>query len=377
MDEYKSCKLQLSNFIVTMAVPKQQKAILALAQYAPAIIQTIDVRSPGPNEVLVRVESTSLSPGDEKVKDYGSPFIEYPVLLGFEAAGVVVQLGEGVTNLGLGDRVVFQASVKIPLSSQYGGFQQYAITPADIAVKIPDHVNFDQASTVLGSFGTAILGLFGDYDPESPTGGAGLTPFWREEGKDKYKNQPILILSGATSVGQYAIQIARLAGFFPIITTASLHNTALLKSFGATHVIDRTLPRDQIISEIRNIVPDALPVIYDAFAIPETQKLGYDLLAPGGALVVALKPVLDREQARKENKKIAFTYGWLHIPPNDKIGMELLRDKIPEWLRSGDIKPNNVEVIPGGIDGVLVGLERLRNNQVSGKKLVVRPQETA
>ncbi|KAI0078012.1 GroES-like protein [Panus rudis PR-1116 ss-1] len=338
-----------------MSIPKEQKAIIAPAQYSDPVIQTIDVRAPGANEVLIRVEAASLSPADVRIKDFGPPYVQYPALLGTESAGVV-----------------------IPVSSQYGGFQKYAIAPAGMVLKVPDSINFDQASTILGGLATALVGFFGDYTPDSPYGrsGAGLTHFWTNEGKNKYDNQPVLILGGASSVGQYAIQIARLAGFSPIITTASLHNAPLLKSLGSTHVIDRTLPHDQIISEIGKIVPESLQVIYDAVSVTETQNVGYELLAPGGTLILVLRPVLDSEKAKTENKKVVFTYGWLHMPPCGQWGMDLLHEKIPEWLKNGDIKPNNVEVIPGGLNGVLVGLERLKNNQVSGKKLVVRPQET-
>ncbi|KAI0075650.1 GroES-like protein [Panus rudis PR-1116 ss-1] len=339
-----------------MTVPKQQKALIAPAQYITPV-------------------AASISPGDEKVVNYGPPFIEYPAVLGFDAAGTVVQLGEGVTDVAAGDRVIFQP---FPFTSRQGGFQQYAFAPANTVVKIPDSLGFDEAATILVNLGTAFVGFFSGDAPEVPPGrgGAQLAPFWNEEGKDKYMNQPVLILSGASSVGQYAIQVARLAGFSPIITTASLHNTDLLKSLGATHIIDRTLPHAQLIAEIRAIVPEGFQVVYDSFSIAETQKQGYELLAPGGTLVVDLPSVLDSEKAKADNKKVVFTYFWLHLPPFDKLGMELLQVHIPEWLKTGTIKPNQAEYIPGGLNGVPVGWERIRNNQVSGRKLIVRPQET-
>ncbi|KAI0073332.1 GroES-like protein [Panus rudis PR-1116 ss-1] len=360
------------------AIPTQQKALIVTAPDAPPVIQTIPVRSPGPNEVLVRVEAASLSPGDEKCKILGPPYVEYPAMVGFDAAGVVVRLGEHVTNVAVGDRVIFQAFVESPFTSRHGGLQQYAISPANIVVKIPDSLGCDEASTILANLGTAFVGFFSGDAPNvfHGRGGAELPPFWREEGKDKLKNQPLLILSGASSVGQYAIQVARLAGFSPIITTASLHHTDLLKSLGATHVIDRTLPHSQLISQIRSIVPEGFKVVFDTFAIPETQKQGYELLVQGGTLVLVLPFLLDQEKAKAENKKVVFTYFWFHLPPFDKLGMEILQVHLPEWLKTGAIKPNQAEYLPGGLHGVPVGWERLRNNQVSGKKLVVHPQET-
>ena len=71
-----------------------------------------------------------------------------------------------------------------------------------------------------------------------------------------------------------AIQVARLSKFSPIIATASPHNEALLKSLGATHVIDRSLPASTIAAEVEKIA-DGKPVelVYDAISLLDTQAL--------------------------------------------------------------------------------------------------------
>ncbi len=66
-------------------------------------------------------------------------------------------------------------------------------------------------------------------------GGLDLTPPWAPGGKGKYSGKSIVVLGGASIVGQGAIQWARLSGFSPIVATASLSNETFLKSIGATH----------------------------------------------------------------------------------------------------------------------------------------------
>ncbi|KAI0074182.1 GroES-like protein [Panus rudis PR-1116 ss-1] len=262
--------------------PKQQKALVVPAQHAMPGIQTIDVPSPGVNEVLVRVKAMSLSPGDELVKGIGPPWFEYPTVLGFDAAGVVVELAEGVDNLVVGNKLIIQAFAKFPHDLHSGGYRQYAVVPADIVVQIFDNLGFNEAFTLLTNLATALAGLFGDNRR------AGLAPFWTGEGKDGYKKQPILILSGAKFYG-------------------SLYNSLNLQgppplSLGVTYVIDCTHSRSQLVSESCDTVPQRFQTIYDAFAISETQK-AYDILASGGTLIFVKPSALDSEKA-KENKKV-------------------------------------------------------------------------
>nr|VWO97707.1 Chaperone protein dnaJ 2 [Ganoderma boninense] len=111
----------------------------------------------------------------------------------------------------------------------------------------------------------------------------------------------------------------------------------------------------------------------------DTQKLGYELLAPGGALVTTLATSIPGDvlkQGAEKRKKVVNVFGSVHAPENRAFGVELY-SRLGELLRSGAIVPNKVEVVPGGLAGIPKGLELLKLNKVSGKKLVVHPQETA
>lgn len=88
-----------------------------------------------------------------------------------------------------------------------------------------------------------------------------------------------------------ANQLAKLSGFSPTITTASLHNEALVKALGATHIIDRNA---DVVAEVQKIVSKPVEIVFDTVSEKTTQEQGWEILAPGGTLVVLLDPIVDK-----------------------------------------------------------------------------------
>ena len=135
-----------------------------------------------------------------------------------------------------------------------------------------------------------------------------------------------------------AIQVAKLSKFSPIITTASPHNEALLKSLGATHVLDRSLPASTLAAEVAQLAGGKpVELVYDAVSLPDTRTLGYEVLAPGGVLVIT-NPVQVPEDKKKagDGKKIVNVFGVVHLPENWQGAVEQYK-RLPEWLRTGAI----------------------------------------
>ena len=84
----------------------QQKALYLDAPFGKFVVRSKDIQKPEPAEVLIKVSATALNPADWKIQKYNPPFVkEYPFLLGSDIAGVVEDVGEGVTTLVKGDRV--------------------------------------------------------------------------------------------------------------------------------------------------------------------------------------------------------------------------------------------------------------------------------
>ncbi|PIL34168.1 hypothetical protein GSI_03879 [Ganoderma sinense ZZ0214-1] len=173
------------------------------------------------------------------------------------------------------------------------------------------------------------------------------------------------------------IQMAKLSGFSPIVTTASPHNFSLLKTLGADHVLDRNTPQTELLSQIATIMADVpLTFAYDAISSAETQHVAYNALASGGTMIITWeKTITAAEERASEGKRIAEVFASVYVPQNREIGVALFK-QFPGWLESKALQPNRVEVVPDGLAGITTGLERIKIG-VSATKLVVHPQETS
>ncbi|EIW56845.1 GroES-like protein [Trametes versicolor FP-101664 SS1] len=352
-------------------MPSQQKALVLESKFGTLAIKDIDVPKPGPHEVLLRVEAAALNPADWKIHVLGALIETYPCVLGSDAAGTIEVLGDAVQGFAVGDRVLAQGWYDLPKRAIQGTFQQFALTPIHNITKMPSNLSFEAASTIPSGVATAAFPLYNEAEGALS---ARLPPPWEERGRGKFAGKPFFVLGGASSMGQFALQFARLSGFSPIITTASLHNTELLKSLGATHVLDRKLSPEALSKEARAIAGGYFDVVYDAISLPDTLEAAYDATAPTGDLIVVLQTPIPGAE-KNSAKRVHMAHGVFNTEINHAVSKSL-REKLPELLESGAIKPNPVEVLSGGLRGVAGGLDRLRNNQVSGVKLVVKPQET-
>ncbi|EIW77113.1 GroES-like protein [Coniophora puteana RWD-64-598 SS2] len=338
-----------------------QKALFLKSKQATFELGSKEIPKPGPGEVLVKNYAAALNPVDWKIQAYGLFLDEsrYPVVLGSDTAGVVEEVGAGVARVSKGDRVTARGTF---LTNNQAGFQQYTLTNSNFVAKLPDTITFDEAASLPVGVDTASIGLFGPKD--------GNLTF--PDKLDTYKGQTIFILGGSSSVGHYTVQAARLAGFSTIITTSSLAHENNLKSLGATHVIDRHGSPDQIVARVKAITSDPIRIVYDAISEDDTQKTAWAVLAPGGHLVLTLPPSV--RTATGDTRTLKSVHG----SPFNPVNAEFCKrwwEKLPEWLAEGKIKPNKVDVLPGGLEGVSAGVERFKASKVSGVKLIVRPFE--
>jgi NADPH:quinone reductase-like Zn-dependent oxidoreductase len=85
--------------------PLTQKALILPKKFGKLVVDIISVPKPGPGEILVRVHAAALNPVDWKVHKYGLFIQTFPSILGTDVAGVIEEVGEGVTDLKQGDRV--------------------------------------------------------------------------------------------------------------------------------------------------------------------------------------------------------------------------------------------------------------------------------
>ncbi|KAI0705979.1 GroES-like protein [Cerioporus squamosus] len=351
----------------------QHNALVNPAPFAQPELQKVPTPQPASGQVLVKIVAAGIMPADWKIPTWGLWEDSYPMVLGFDGAGVVEDVGPDVTGFSKGDRVIFQGWRDEPGHAVRGSFQQYLAVPTYIVSKLPDRIPFEEGVTIFSPMSTVANSL---YSHKPGTESLRMSPPW-EDGRGKYAGKSFFVNGGATQVGQFALQWAKLSGFSPIIATASLHNTELLKSQGATHVIDRKLPHDKAIEQIKTIAGDLVDISYETVVEEDTITLSAAAVRPGGQLVVILPGKEPLIQKLSEPKEVQWIIArGLQSTEQNKGALSGLLPKLPGLIEEGVIKATPHEVLRGGLRAVPAGLKRLRNNQVSGVRLIMHPHET-
>ncbi|KAK7049305.1 hypothetical protein VNI00_005906 [Paramarasmius palmivorus] len=351
-------------------IMKTQKALFINEKQGPFVIETRDVQKARAGELLVKIKATALNPVDWAIQAHGIILENYPSILGIDIAGDVEEIGEGVEGFAKGDRVFFQGTWNHgDWGNDFSGFQQYARCPAQFASKIPAKYSYSQVASIPLCFATASIPLFSEN-------GAALNP--RFDPKVQYTGQSALVLGGSTSVGQYGIQLLKFTGFSTIIAYASGQHTDYLKSLGATHVVDRkAVSLTDLPGEVKKITGGKpVNIVHDTISNLNVDPLaaGIAVLPEDGPLVTVLPPTIPLPAIVKDRKNVFQVYAdvW---EVNRSFGI-MINENFTKWLEDGTFVPNRVEELPNGLAGIVDGLERLKNNQISGIKLVVNPQET-
>ena len=182
----------------------------------PEVLQYTDAERPSPveREALIEVRSAGVNYADTmRRRNQYVVSQDLPFVPGSEVAGTVAEVGEGVENVSVGDRVVTLLGT--------GGYAEYAVAPASNLIPIPEGLDFDEAAAI------PLQGLTAYHCIK--TSGA------LEEGES------VLVHAAAGGVGTLAVQMAKLLGAGTVIATASSDEKLdLARSLGADVLIDHT-----------------------------------------------------------------------------------------------------------------------------------------
>ncbi|KAI0742458.1 hypothetical protein C8Q80DRAFT_908400 [Daedaleopsis nitida] len=195
--------------------------------------------------------------------------------MGHNGGGVVEKVGSDVMEFKQGDRITFQGWYEADGKFHHGTFQQYAIALAVVATReISDDTSFKQAAMFSGM--VTVAHSFYSHKPDTKS--LKLPPTWETGDRGLSARRFIFVAGGSGQVGLFALQFAKLSGFTNIVTTASLHNTDLVKAYSATHVNRRKLPSEKVIEEVKVIAGGPVDLAFDAVSIPGTLKLSVAVL---------------------------------------------------------------------------------------------------
>lgn len=214
----------------------------------------VDVPTINDDQILIKVRSTGINPIDWKTREglrQQRYDFNFPIILGQEMAGVIVQVGKNVKDFKPNDQVL---GYGVP--SEMGTYAQYYAMDAKYAAKFGNQISFAEASGIAMTGTTAYEALF--------TYGKLL------------KGQTVLILAGSGGVGSLAIQLAKNAGA-KVITTTGTSNIDYVKSIGADEVVD--YKNDNLVDKVQNV-----DLVFDTLG-GQNQVDAFKAVKTGGTIV--------------------------------------------------------------------------------------------
>lgn len=274
----KSKYVRMSNFMQAAVLP----------EFGPATafrLEKVAIPLPAAGQVLVKVKAIGLNPVDYKTRS-GKGYASYqtlPAILGWDIAGEVVSVGEGVSKFFIGDRIFGMSNFPHPANA----YAEYAVVQEDEFAIIPKDISFEVAA------GTPLAGLTAW---EALFDQAGVT--W---------GQRLLIQAAAGGVGHIAVQLAKWKRCF-VAATASAANHPFLEQLGADQLIDYKTQRFEDVVEKVDVVIDGMG--------GETALRSLEVLNPGGVLVSLPSMYKDDPGIVAKAKEKGVEVKWMSVRPS-------------------------------------------------------------
>jgi len=279
-------------------------------------MQDVADPQPGPNQVLVRLQATSINPVDTKLRTGGRAMApDLPAVLGCDVSGVVTAVGENVEDLKVGDGVYGAAG---GVQGHGGAYAEFIAADARFLAKRPKSLTPRQAAALPLVTITAWEGL----------NRAGL-----QEG------QKILVRGGTGGVGHVIIQLAKARGAFVATTVSSADKARLAKDLGADATINYR--EDDVAKETAALTDNVgFDVIFDATGGDDLEG-ALELAKPNGQ-VVTIVSTYEADLTQMHLKGLSLHVVFMLIPLLHGTGGNVHKDiltQAAELVQNDQLRP--------------------------------------
>ncbi len=250
---------------------------------------------PAPKELLIKVKAVSVNPVDYKVRRSIQEKLDQPRILGWDAAGIVEQIGSDVSLFKPGDEVYYAGNIARP-----GSNSQYQLVDERIVGRKPTTISFEAAAALPLTTLTAWEGLFERL---------GIEP--QKTARNSIRN--LLIIGGAGGVGSVAIQIAKQVAGLQVIATASRpESIAWCEKMGADFIINHHLPFK---SELEAI---SIPTVDYILCCNDTEQHWQnmvDVIKPQGKICSIVESKNPLNLSLLQWKSVTFAWEFMYTKP--------------------------------------------------------------
>lgn len=306
------------------------KAILMTAIGNSSVLVEQNMSEPNlktATEIKVKLNAASVNPVDTKIRKGGLfyPNAELPAVLGCDGAGVVIEIGESVTDFKIGDKVWFCHG---GLGREQGNYAEFTTIEQRWASLMPQSISFENAAAAPLILITAWNALF-------------------ERGHLK-AGETVLIHAGAGGVGHVAIQLAKIAGARVMTTISSNEKADFVKSLGADEIIFYN--QTDVAADVNRLTQNrGVDLVFDTVGA-DVFKASISCTAYFGRIVTILDASnLDLNEARMRNLSIGFEL--MLTPQLRDLNLErdkqvLLLKKCAEFIDAKQLKIHVSHVLP-------------------------------
>jgi len=323
------------------------KAILCNHFGGPEDLVLADIAAPvaGPGEAVVRIKAAALNFFDTLIiagkYQHKPPFPFSPAA---EFAGIVESVGQGVTDIAVGDRVMG--------STGWGAARECLATPAKQLVKISDNLDFDRAAGLTITYSTTLYGL-------------------RERGGLK-PGETLVVLGASGGTGLAAIEIGKIMGARVIACASSDEKLDFARSHGADETVNYA--SEDLRGALKRVGgARGIDVVYDPvggpYAEPAVRSLGWEgrYLVIGFAAGEIPKLALNLVLLKSCDIRGVLWGAWTLREPE---GQRALMSEIARWCAEGKLSAHVHAVYP--LAETAQALKDIANRKVMGK-IVLRP----
>ncbi|WP_103223366.1 NADPH:quinone oxidoreductase family protein [Roseibium marinum] len=307
------------------------------------VVEDISEPVAGPGETVVRVKACALNFFDTLIIQGKYQFKpDLPFSPGAEFAGIVESVGEGVTELSPGDRVMGYM--------RWGAAREKVAVRADDLVRLPEDVSFETAAGLTVTYGTT-LHAYRDR--------AGLRA-----------GETVAVLGASGGVGQAAVEIAAIMGAKVIACASSEEKLAFAQSLGAHHTVDYS--RQNLKDTLKELTGGkGVDVVYDPVGGDLSEQALRATAWEGRFLVVGFAsgdiPKIPLNLPLLKGCDIRGVF-WGEALNRDPDGHRKNMAQLLDWVREGKLKPHVHAVYP--LEQVAAALEEIAARRVRGKVIV-------
>jgi 6-hydroxycyclohex-1-ene-1-carbonyl-CoA dehydrogenase len=259
------------------------KAAVYYGPHQPLKVEEVPTPQPGPGQILMKVAACGACHTDLHYIDHGVPtFKKPPLILGHEPSGTVAEVGEGVTNLKVGQAVLLPAVLTCgtcPLCRQGrenicnnmimfgnhvdGAYAEYVLAPAKDAFLLPPEIPLVEGSIIADAIST---------------------PYHAVKNRAQVRVGDTVVVFGCGGVGINVVQMCAVAGATVIAVDINDKKLEWAKTFGAAYTLKAQ--DGMTVREIRKMTGGGADIAIEAIGLPATIEQAFDSVRTGGRLCI-------------------------------------------------------------------------------------------